>query len=102
MSDDLVRRHIYGSPQDKEAVLAEMDGDVDDPVALVRSCLLRKWDNRSKGLTAEDHFELPHLHERYPEELLSFLVPAAYDPAESTGLLILLHGGGSGTPRERR
>ncbi|NOZ19733.1 MAG: esterase family protein [Planctomycetes bacterium] len=101
MSDELVQQYLYGSPEEKEAALAGLNADVDDPITRVRSRLLRQWENRPKGLIAEDRFELSHLRERYPEELLSFLVPDGYDPAEATGLLVLLHGGGCGTPRDK-
>ncbi|MEW6356771.1 MAG: hypothetical protein AB1696_10615 [Planctomycetota bacterium] len=100
MSEELVRRYLYGPAAEKEAALAELSGEVGDPIALVRSCLIRKYENRTKGLIAEDRFELPHLRARYPDELLNFLVPDDYDPGKATGLLILLHGGGKDTPRD--
>ncbi|OGV72538.1 MAG: hypothetical protein A3K18_20215 [Lentisphaerae bacterium RIFOXYA12_64_32] len=77
-----------------------MPDDDGDPIALLQSCIARKWEGRTPGLCLEDHFELPHLRRLYPDELLSFCVPDSYDAQTPVGLLVLLHGGGSGTPRD--
>jgi len=101
----LIRRYLYEPDADREAILAALPGDrgrsqVEDPVATVRACLAREHEGRVPGMYLDERFEMPHLRARYPDEHLNFLVPESYDPARPTGLLVLLHGGGSGTPRE--
>ena len=92
-----VRSALYGG----EALgpLAPADEPV-DPIAFVRSCLDRRYDGRPAGADLDDHFERPDLRQRYPEEVLNFLAPDQYTPDTPVGLLVLLHGGGSGTPRD--
>ena len=95
-----VKAFLYGPAQAKRAILAGLSSCPDEPMALVQSCLERQREGRTPGLSLDDHFELPHLSERYPEEILNFLVPESYRADTPAGLLVLLHGGGDGTPRD--
>jgi len=97
---DLIRSCLYDSPTDREAILANMPSDVADPIELVRSCLSRNYEGREPGVFFDERFEMPHLRSRYPDEELNFCVPETYDADEPTGLLVLLHGGGIGSPRD--
>ncbi len=99
-----VQAYLYGPADKREAILNELDGlqaIPDDPISLVEACFAQKCEGQPKGVVFDDHFQLPPLRERYPEELLSFLVPDGYDGHKPTGLMILLHGGGMGTGRDR-
>lgn len=96
---ELAQAYMYAADEEKSAI-AEQIGDYDgDPVELVRSLIARSREGREPGTHLDGRFEHPHLKDRYPEDVLNFLVPESYDPAVPTGLLILLHGGGSGSPR---
>ncbi len=96
-----IRTFLYDPAADDETILEGLPRDVEDPVDFVRSCLVTSRDDREPGVHLDERFELPHLRERYPDEHLNFCVPESYTAAEPTGLLVLLHGGGKGSPRER-
>jgi len=96
---ELIRSWLYEPDANREAILEALPDEADDPRALVRSCMLAGHEGREPGVFLGEGFELPHLRERYPDEELSFCVPESYDAAKPTGLLVLLHGGGSDTPR---
>jgi len=51
------------------------------------------------GYFAEHHFRVPELREKHPDDLLFYVVPGSYRPDTPTGLIILMHGGGHGSPR---
>jgi predicted esterase len=51
------------------------------------------------GYHAEEHFSLPDLVDRHPDDLLYFTVPEDYRPDTPSGLIVFMHGGGSGTSR---
>ena len=97
--NDLLEKYLYGPEEEKASVLAGLPEKHPDPLTLVRSCIAARWDGRGPGKVFEDHFEMPHLRRRYPDELLSFCAPDGYSPDTAHGLLVLLHGGGDGTPR---
>lgn len=97
---DLIRDYLYDPSADQDAILEELPDNAEAPAAVVRSCIPTSHECRESGTHFDESFEMPHLRERYPDEQLNFCVPDSYDPAEPTGLLVLLHGGGSGTPRE--
>lgn len=80
--------------------LASLEAEPGDPIALVRSCLKRQRGQRGPEVLLDGHFELPHLQAQYPDEILNFVATDEYDHAKPTGLVVLLHGGGSGTPRD--
>ena len=99
--DALVRIQavIYDDAAVDDAMVG-IESEPEDPVALVRSCLKRQREGRGPEVVLDGHFEFPHLVAQYPDEVLNFLAPDEYDPGKPTGLLVLLHGGGSGTPRD--
>ena len=98
--DERIQAYLYASEDEKRNAFDALPEVDDDPIPLVRQCLQTNRQHRQPGAVLEDRFELPHLRTKYPDELLSFLAPDAYDPSRPTGLVILLHGGGSGTPRD--
>lgn len=95
-----VAKLLY-APADERPDLVGLSLDtINNPIELVRTCLAQNWQNHAPGQVIEDHFTLPHLQARYPDELLSFQAPPDYTPDHTWGLVVLLHGGGDGTPRE--
>ena len=81
-------------------VIENVEPEPRDPIGLVRSCLERQREGRGSGVVLDGHFEMPYLRAQYPDEVLNFLAPDDYTPGQPTGLLVLLHGGGSGTSRD--
>jgi len=96
-----VQAVLYGPEEQKLTILDSLSVEPDDPIAFARSCLRGRREGRKPGLVLDDRFELPHLRERYPDEILNFLAPDDYTPHTPMGLMVLLHGGGSGTPRDK-
>ncbi|MCK5802986.1 MAG: hypothetical protein KAI66_09150 [Lentisphaeria bacterium] len=85
----------------RKQLLSDLPLDtIENPIEFVRTCLSRNWGDHGPGQVIEDHFSLPHLQARYPGELLSFQAPPDYTPDRTWPLVVLLHGGGNGTPRE--
>ena len=93
---------LYGQGEDAAAALRQLRAapKAGNPIQQVNRAVKRAHEGRQTGLLLEDRFELAHLRERFPGERLSFLVPETYSPESSTGLLVLLHGGGIGTSRD--
>jgi len=79
--------------------LAEYSGPIDPVLQALREAEPHEW-QRGTGRMLAEHFVAPQLRERYRDDLLYFYVPPEYDTTESFGLLIFMHGGGPGTPRE--
>ena len=98
---DMIRSYLYDPAANHEAILDRLPDEVEEPAELLRSCLATAHEGRQAGVHLRKGFEVPHLARRYPRELLNFCVPESYDPDEPTGLLVLLHGGGIGSPRDR-
>ena len=100
-SVDLARQYLDSRHTDRRAELrkelASFEGDLDAVLAGLRPSPRRGME---KGLSSLQHFSDPQLRAIYPEDHLYYFVPESYNPAEQMGLLILLHGGGSGTKRE--
>jgi predicted esterase len=87
-------------PARRAAIAQELDafaGDIDRCLAALRPTPPRDVPH---GLSGLQHFTVPGLKERYPEDHLYYAVPRSYDPARPTGLLIFMHGGGGTTRRE--
>jgi len=98
---DLIPQVLYAGDDSPGPALEDVPCEgVDDPVGLLKSCLARRWRDYGPGPAIEEHFTLPHLQAQRPDELLSFLAPPDYTPERAYSLIVLLHGGGSGTPRD--
>ena len=76
--------------------LAGYDGDLSDVVEALRPRPTRAVE---PGYHKEEHFTLPHLQEKHPDDLLYFVVPTGYRPEQPTGLVVFMHGGGKGSAR---
>jgi predicted esterase len=79
------------------ARVAEYDGAIEPVIAKLSS---RSFQTVKSGYIAEEHFSDNALRRRHPDDLLYFVVPKSYRPERATGLIVFLHGGGSGTTRK--
>ena|GEM_PF-248562 len=73
------------------------------PITPIIKALEASEPKRHKDVTGTlfgEHFTEPTLQTSHPADLLNFLVPKTYSPTRPFGLLIFMHGGGSGTKRE--
>lgn len=52
------------------------------------------------GCMKDRRFRTPRLQERHPDATMVLEVPERYRPSEPAGLIIWLHGGGKGQPRD--
>jgi predicted esterase len=76
--------------------LADYDGDYQ---SVLRELQGAKFEAVPAGYLPEEHFTIPDLLERHPEDLLYFTVPKSYRPDRATGLIVFMHGGGRRTSR---
>ena len=98
---ELIDSYLYEPSADRATILSELPEVCGDPVAVVQSSIREARDGREFGVYLDERFELPHLRRRFPDEHLNFCAPDSYDPGKPTALLVLLHGGGIGSPRDR-
>ncbi|MAG92624.1 MAG: hypothetical protein CMJ48_02565 [Planctomycetaceae bacterium] len=59
----------------------------------------REHDDVKPGYYPQQHFSDPALREEHPDDLLYLVVPKEYQPDKPIGLVVFMHGGGSGSPR---
>lgn len=88
---------------DDEAVQAELAVKLDHYAGELQPFLEklceRTYDPVEAGYHPEEHFSLPNLLEKHPDDLLYFTVPESYEPEQPTGLIVFMHGGGNATSR---
>jgi predicted esterase len=77
--------------------LSTYAGDIDLIISALQPVAPRSF---PVGYSSLQHFSVPELKEKYPDDHLYYYVPGSYSPDRPTGLLIALHGGGAGTSRE--
>ncbi len=77
--------------------LAAYDGKVELVVATLKR---RSFVPLKSGYHAELAFVSSAMQEKYPKDLLYFIVPDNYDEKKPTGLIVFLHGGGLNTSRD--
>ncbi len=80
-----------------QARLEQYRGDLD---AVLSELQHRTYPPVKPGYYGEEAFQSAARREKYPRDLLYFVVPPTYDPARPTGLIIFLHGGGISTSRD--
>lgn len=66
----------------------------------MRTLSQRNYTPVATGYHAEETFRDPRRLEKYPKDLLYFVVPKTYDPKRPTGLIVFMHGGGKNTSRD--
>lgn len=96
------RRYLIAESSEQkilEAQIRKFDGDVEDVIqVLSRPVVTERQD--VAGVLSDQSFTDPKLQAEYPDDMLHFFVPDAYQPSQPFGLLVFMHGGGSKTPRE--
>jgi len=96
----LAKQYLQCTDEEEKAGLANRlagyDGDLSDIVEALRPRPTRAVE---PGYHKEEHFTLPRLREKHPDDLLYFVVPTAYRPEQPTGLVVFMHGGGKGSLR---
>jgi acetyl esterase/lipase len=95
-------RDFLASADDEErlrlnARLATFHGDFDAVIQALRS---RNYPAVKPGYYEELKFQSPAANEKYPKDLLYFIVPETYHPSQPTGLIVFMHGGGYSTSRD--
>ena len=78
------------------AKLAEYDGDLD---SVLQSLSTRSFEPVEPGYHPEEHFSVPKLLTKHPDDLLYFTVPKDYREDRSAGLIVFMHGGGNTSSR---
>jgi len=118
MAQDDTTLHVGSSPQEADEIvrmarqyletdcekdkaelaqgLAKYDRQWNEVVAALRP---RPTVAATPGYYKEEHFTVPNLRERHPDDLLYFVVPSSYQVERPTGLVVFMHGGGKGSPR---
>jgi poly(3-hydroxybutyrate) depolymerase len=97
---EVARQYLAGDDDERAelaAVLAGYSGPI-DPV--VQALGKQAFEPVEPGYHPKEHFALPELLERHPDDLLYFTVPPAYRPDRPTGLIVFMHGGGNKTSRQ--
>ena len=89
---DLARRYLGAAPADFPALerqLAEYRGDWAPVIAHLADAEPRAWEQPTPSRAAQE-FTRPALRGKYPESRLFFHVPANYDAAQPSSMLMRL------------
>lgn len=84
---------------DRQRLTVKLDEYEGDLQPLIRKLGTRSFEAVQAGYHPEEHFSVPELHTKHPDDLLYFTVPKGYRPDRSTGLIVFLHGGGNTSSR---
>lgn len=97
----LARQFLASEKEDeREQLRSRLDAFTGDLDGVLRAVRARAYRPVQPGYYPELKFAADSRREKYPRDLLYFLVPNGYDPARPTGLIIFLHGGGLNTSRD--
>lgn len=97
----LARQYLAADDAAAKARLAQqLDATPCDPDAIVRALRPVAPREFKTGYLQAEHFQTPELRDRHPGDLLYIVVPQSYRPEHSTGLIVMMHGGGGGSPRQ--
>ncbi len=99
---DAAGEYLAAAPGKKaklEQQLRQYEGPVEPVISRLIAALPKRWE-KTTGSLDDQHFTAPGLCEKYKDDLLYFFVPKDYSPSRPFGLLILMHGGGHGSPRK--
>lgn len=96
---DLARQYLCNpNAGAKEKLAQRLDTSGYDPESVVSALRPPPPKDVKPGYFEEQHFRVPELREKHPDDLLFYVVPESYRPDTPTGLIILMHGGGHGSP----
>lgn len=97
----LCRDYLAAEEEDeREQLLSQLAGYAGDIEPVVRELSEQPHPRVAAGYYSEHHFKSADLGEKYPKDLLYFLIPENYDADRPTGLIVFLHGGGLNTSRD--
>jgi predicted esterase len=100
MAIKLAREYLSSDDDDGRRELAEQLNRYDrDIEPVLRALGARQYESVKAGYHPEEHFSVPELVSKHPDDLLYFTVPKSYRPDKSTGLIIFMHGGGRTSSR---
>lgn len=96
----LAREYLNADAATRADLARRLDASPCDPEAVVRSLKPRLPAEVKTGYLPGRHFETPELLARHPDDLLFIVVPESYRTDKPTGLIVLMHGGGSDSKRD--
>ena len=97
---DLSRQFLDAGDEDaRNGLLKQIARYAGDFEPIVRELRRQTYRPIPPGYYAERRFGSAELREKYPKDLLYFIVPN-YRPDQPTGLIVFLHGGGINTSRD--
>jgi poly(3-hydroxybutyrate) depolymerase len=70
-----------------------------DPVQTVRALRPHPVTDVAPGYHKSEHFLVPELRKRHPDDLLYYVVPESYTAKQPVPLAVVMHGGAKGTER---
>ena len=77
-----------------------LDGYEGDFDAVIEALKPKRAARPQTGWMKNRRFKAPKFAAKYPNELLPLYVPKDYSPKKAHGVVLFLHGGGKGQPRE--
>ena len=86
--------------QERKQCLSRLESFTGDMENVLRTLRTRTYPPVKPGYYPELKFDSAKRREKYPRDLLYFIVPKSYDPTRPTGLVVFLHGGGLNTSRD--
>lgn len=89
-----------GDDDERERLAAKLDGYLGDIELVVQALANQTFRPVAAGYHAEEKFQSTEVREKYPKDLLYFVVPKTYDVSRPTGLIVFMHGGGLNTSRD--
>jgi len=96
---DMARQYLSARDAETRQTLArQLDLSGCDPVSVVRALRPAPATDVTPGYYPGEHFRTPELLKKHPDSLLFYVVPEGYRPNTPTALVVLMHGGGTGSP----
>lgn len=96
----LAEQYLQSGDADEQELLSSKLATFDSNWQSVLTTLqFRPQRNTRPGYYGEEHFSDAGLRKKHPDDLLYFIVPRNYRPERATGLVVLMHGEGKGSPR---
>ena len=84
---------------EREDLGAVLNASNCDPVQTVLALRPHPVSEVTPGYHRAEHFLVPELGKRYPDDLLYYVVPESYTARQPVALAVVMHGGAKGTER---
>lgn len=95
------REYLAAEDDDeRERLASQLDGYRGDIESVIRVVASQTYRPVAAGYHSEEKFQSTEVREKYPRDLLYFVVPKTYDASRPTGLIVFMHGGGLTTSRD--